>query len=270
MKLLKLPILLLSAGLASCGVPQADYDAALAENTRLAALVDEYENGEVRLVALAEKAFEEENLLALERNILALEEKHPQSVNIEKLKSSALVLRVKKEERAAFVEASRMKEQAEANRNKTGIWSVSSYVDDFGEDTGEKLIRNRDFIKGVFSNTATENSKLNVRLLIDGPNEVDIMLYQYARTNPVKAYRPEKYVVQIQDKAGSRERLSATNSGDRLSFGPSHSKKFFDALSLGGTVKVSIYEAENPVNSYRFDIENADYFDNAARMIAKK
>lgn len=75
-----------------------------------------------------------------------------------------------------------------ANLNNTGIWNIAYYVDDFGEPTKKGYIRNPSYIRGTFSNTATQNSDLNVRFLIDSATDVSIMLYEYAGNNPVKAY----------------------------------------------------------------------------------
>ena len=50
------------------------------------------------------------------------------------------------------------------------MWEIRYYVDEFGEKTESGYIANADFISGVFSNTATHNSDLNVWLLIDDSN----------------------------------------------------------------------------------------------------
>ena len=53
-----------------------------------------------------------------------------------------------------------------ANLNNTGVWSVNYYVDEFGERTKQGYITNSLSIKGAFSNTATQDSRLNVDFLI--------------------------------------------------------------------------------------------------------
>lgn len=256
--------------LSACGVPQADYDKLNAEAVSLRAQIDELENGEARLLTKAKQSIETENLTSLRSHIKSLEDNHPQSVGIDALKDALATMEAKRAERAAFVEASRLKEQADADRNKTGIWSLVYYTDEFGELTKDAIVWNTSLIKGKFSNSATQDSPLNIRIIVDGPREVDIKLYEYAGNNPVKAYRAEEYIVSIQDKDGERERLIATNRGDRLSFGPKHSTIVTKALSKGGTVKLNIVQTETPTTQYSFVVSEAKFFDNAMRLLSEK
>jgi len=224
-------ILSLSYILSGCGVPQADYDELLAQNKSLEAQVDELMNGEDRF----------------SKEILSAEE--------------ALAKRAEAEEKE--------KKRIE-NLSNTGIWQVSHYVDEFGEPTQKGVIRNLNLIYGLFSNSATQNSELSVRLLIETPKNIDIILYEYASNNPVKSYSPDKYRVLVQAADGERHKLNAINYGDRLSFGPQHSKKIYDTLVLGGEVKFYIVEEETPTTQYSFSIKNSDYIDNAVRLMAEK
>ena len=125
------------------------------------------------------------------------------------------------------------------------------------------MFRNTNLISGTFSNTATQNSDLNVKFLITNANDVNIMLYEYANNNPVKAYSSESYQVLIQDKDGNRVKLIATNYSDRLNFDKSASKQVHDILMKGGTIKFKIYELDTPTTQYDFTIDNADWYENA-------
>ena len=149
------------------------------------------------------------------------------------------------------------------NINNTGIWTVQYYVDDFGEPTKEGYIRNTNLISGTFSNTATQNSALNVKFLITNSNDISIMLYEYAGNNPVKAYSSESYQVLIQDKDGNRLKLRATNYSDRLNFDKTTSKKVHNVLMKGGNIKFKIYESDTPTTEYDFTINNSDWYENA-------
>jgi len=76
------------------------------------------------------------------------------------------------------------KAEAEATRivnmNKTGIWRISYFVDVFGNPTKQGYIINKEPIIGVFSNSATENSRLSVKILISSLLNISIVLYEYA------------------------------------------------------------------------------------------
>ncbi len=137
------------------------------------------------------------------------------------------------------------------------------YVDDFGEPTKQGYIRNTNLISGTFSNTATQNSDLNVKILITNSSDINIMLYEYAKDNPVKAYSSDSYQVLIQDKDGNRLKLIATNYSDRLNFDKSASRQVHNILMKGGTVKFKIYEIDTPTTQYDFTIDNADFYENA-------
>jgi len=262
---------------ASCGVPESDYNKLLTqkeqlktENERLLTELDDCKNGAVKIVAEVEKAYLEKNYAVARQKIILLSEKHPEAPENQKFKS--LLKKIDEEE---IIE--KKKKEAEekerirlANINNTGIWSVNHYVDDFGEPTKEGYIRNTNLISGLFSNTATQNSDLNVRLLITNSSDISIMLYEYAGNNPVKAYSADSYRVLIQDKDGKRYKLTATNYSDRLSFNKSTSKKVHEILMKGGMIKFKIIETDTPTTEYGFTISNADWYDNAYRKLTGK
>lgn len=57
-------------------------------------------------------------------------------------------------------------------------WETNFYVDDFGDPTEESY--SRVFCQGTFSNSATSNSELTVKVLDDG-EYITISLYEYNR-----------------------------------------------------------------------------------------
>lgn len=256
--------------ISSCGVSQSDYDKLenekkelSKENKRLSAELDECQNGAERIVAKVEKAYALKDYSEARLNINKLYDKHPESSMNKELKQ--LLKKIEKEELAE----QKRKEAAEKERirlenlNNTGMWTVSYYVDDFGEPTKEGYIRNTDLIAGTFSNTATQNSALNVKFLITNSSDISIMLYEYAGNNPVKAYSSEWYTVLVQDKDGSRIKLSAINRSDRLQFNTDGSRKIHHILMKGGDVKFKIIEDDAPTTQYQFKIKKADWYENA-------
>lgn len=261
---------LITTSLTACGVPQSEHDAVVAENISLKSEIDELKNGEGRLIAIIKQSYTDGEYGEVKEAIAKIKTIHPQSGFI--ANADSIFQEISQIEKAQV--AKRQTEAKEkkrlANLNNTGMWQVVAYVDDFGEPSKNKYIRNHGRIRGVFSNSATEESELDVTLLIDGLTEVDIRLYEYAGNNPVKAYSPDEYRVLLQDKDGNRHRLKATNYGDRLSFGPKHSGIITTALKKGGRVKFRITEVDTPTTQYGFETGNAQYFDNAIRILQER
>ena len=269
--------IVLMAIVSSCGVPQSDYDKLQTqkeqlktENERLLTELDDCKNGAEKIVAEVEKAYSEKKYAIARQKINLLSEKHPEDPKNQEFKS--LLKKIEKEE---LIE--KKKKEAEekerirlANINNTGMWSVRHYVDEFGEPTKEGYITNTSTIKGQFSNTATQDSRLNVDFLITNSSKISIQLYEYAGNNPVKAYSADSYRVLIQDKDGKRYKLTATNYSDRLTFNKSSSRKVHGILMKGGMIKFKIVEIDTPTTEYDFTISNADWYDNAYRKLTGK
>lgn len=168
----------------------------------------------------------------------------------------------------------------EANK-QFGIWKTQFYVDNFGEPTKSAYVTNANLIRGTFSNTATQNSALTVRFLIDSEDEVDFELYEYARNNPVKD--SGTYKVFVRDKDGNDYELEANNRSDRLSLSTfkyrgktindtsekSHANVMYDILIKGGNIKFNIKHSRYSTSVYNFQIDNADYLQEALESIKK-
>ncbi|MDY0144105.1 MAG: hypothetical protein RBR97_19665 [Bacteroidales bacterium] len=263
----KLFIVIITLIITSCGVPQNEYDKLQAENERLKKELDECQNGEERLIAVVEKAYLEKDFELAKKSIDKLNKNHPHS---HKNKEFSQLLN--KIERAEIEEKLRKEEEEKeknrlANLNNTGMWSVNYYVDEFGEKTKQGYITNTSLIRGTFSNTATQDSKLDVRFLISNSSDISFELFEYAGNNPVKAYATTKYTVLVQDKDGNRLRLKATNYSDRISFDKTASRQVHNAIMKSGTLKFRIVEDETPTTIYEFSIQNADWYENAYRKL---
>lgn len=257
----------------SCGVSQSDYDklstkndALEVENTTLKTELDECNNGAEKLVAKVEQAYKQKQYVIARQNIELLSSKHPESPMNAEFKKLLVV--IEKEERAEQRrQVAREKEKIRlANLNNTGMWMIKYFVDDFGEPTKKGYIINRFPIKGTFSNSATQDSDLEVRLIVTSSSSIAAMLYEYAGNNPVKGYS-KTYSVLMQDKDGERYRFSAGNPADRLRFSEDGSKKVHNALMKGGTIKFAITEDGYSSSQYQFTIENTDWYDNAYKKL---
>ena len=136
---------------------------------------------------------------------------------------------------------------------------MNHYVNDFGDKTEKGYITNVGFIAGSFSNSATQDSPLNVQFLIDKDMDASIQLFEYAGNNPVKAYDYDSYSVNVKDRDGKALRLRGTNyKSNRLTIEKPDSKKLHDALLKGGKLQFMIRESDSPTTVYNFTIDNAD------------
>ena len=253
-----------------CDDQQSKYDRLITENDSLKKEIDELKNGERRLIAVVEKAYSEKDYLTAKKGIELLAIKHPESKkNIEfKIYSMEIEkIDLETKQKSDSEEKERIRLQ---NINNTGIWDVSYYVDEFGSPTKESYIRNSDYIEGVFSNTATQDSKLNVTFLINSASDFNLKLFEYARNNPVKGYSSQTYTVRVKDKDGKRYTFNATNYTDRLGFGSGDSRQLHRIFMKGGLIQFAITEDHTPTTEYKFDIHNADLYDNAYKKLISK
>lgn len=155
---------------------------------------------------------------------------------------------------------------AENDPDNMGMWEVAYYVDEFKLPTDEKYIRNKETIEGTFSNSATTNSQLLVRFLID-KDDLAIMLYEYGRNQVKNAYSSDRqyYNVTMMDTDGTRHTLQGYifAGGDRIFFSESDEKTILNALLQNGTVRFALTETKRSSDTYVFTIEDSSYFTNA-------
>jgi hypothetical protein len=145
--------------LASCSVKQEDIDKIKSENDSLKIQLDELKNGENRLVAIIDKAYSDKDYSVAKANIELLSVKHPDSPKNANYKSMmAEILAIEAQERVAK-EAAAKEQLRLANLNNTGMWTESFYVDDFGQQTKQRYIRNAEPIVGRFNNSATQGER---------------------------------------------------------------------------------------------------------------
>ena len=250
-------------------VPQSEYDDLLAENEELKARLEECMHGAEKLIANAEKAYKEKKYEIARNNIKLLHEKHPESPKNEDFKQLLKTIEIKEMEEIKRKEEEEKERIRIANLNNTGMWVVGNYVDEFGEPTKIRYITNIYRIRGVFSNSATQNSELDVKFLISNSSDISIQLYEYAGKNPVKDSSYHSYYeVLIQDKEGKRYHFVASNhQSDRLSVNEFDSRKIHNILMKGGTIKFKIINSDIRTTEYNFTIENADWYENAYRKL---
>jgi len=239
-------------------------------NLELETQLDDCLNGEARVVARIEQAYSEGNTEGAKQLIADLRNRFPESgqnVTMAQLLVDILASEAKAD---SVRQAEQARQERLANLNNTGIWRVGFYVDEFGSETSTGYIRNRTPIRGTFSNTATQDSKLDVVFLITDANDISIQLYEYAGNNPVKAYSSQGYRILVEDAEKVRLTLTGWNRSDRITLDKPQSNKLHSSLLKGGNLKFRIVEMSNNTTQYAFDISNATYYDNAYRLLTEK
>ncbi len=139
---------------------------------------------------------------------------------------------------------------------QNGIWVTKSYVDEFGDSTYRKYITTEALLSGTFSNTATTNSKLTAKLLIDSTG-VSIILYEYGN-NQVKSNSTDEYDI-IFKYGNKKDEVWGNLQTDRIFIYASQGAKLITALSSGETVSFYIEESKRETTNYRFDVESSNF-----------
>lgn len=156
-----------------------------------------------------------------------------------------------------------------ANSADLGIWELTYYVDKFQMPTDEAYIRNTYLLNGTFSNTATNNSKLRIRFLID-EGSVAFMLYEYGDNQVKNGYSSdnEDYNIYVLDSTGVQHKFWGyiRPNGDRIFIDDETynlretSADFLNILKQGGQIRFYVEESDRTSTQYNFTIDNATGF----------
>lgn len=145
------------------------------------------------------------------------------------------------------------------------VWKLCHYVDDFKEEVASEWYIEGDFV-GVFSNSATTDSKCTARVLYDYRDKATIFLYDYGRSQ-LKNYgsRSDAYTVKVKTANGDIKSFSAYIPGDGDRIWLENSVSFINTIKAGD-VTVHIYENDSELHNYNFTIKS----DNFAALLAEQ
>ena len=163
-------------------------DSLTLENSKLIEINDELRNGEERLIKSINKFCADKDFINANLTLEKLKQKHPESLflveNAKKIDDIIYRSNIQKDSIDKHIQDSiRL-----ANIDELGNWEIGNYVDKFGDYTGEKFIYMR--INGYFSNSATNNSKL----------EVIIKISKYKEDNYYYEFKYDEYADGVEDK----------------------------------------------------------------------
>lgn len=141
---------------------------------------------------------------------------------------------------------------------ETKIWKTSFYVDEFNNPTSEAYLRNSDVFVGTFSNSATTNSQLYARILIDA-DDISIKLWEYG-SHEVNTFSTTYYNITLLDDDGNKHYTRGTmyKNGDRIRL-----QDFTFASLLLDNEALKVYIEEDSKygynSSYLFEVKNGNF-----------
>lgn len=140
-------------------------------------------------------------------------------------------------------------------------WVLDQYVDEFGRQTGDKIVHNEELIFGNFSNTVIQNASLGVFVVADN-TDVYLILYEYGNqmvTNGMSQTN-KLYDVSVLDAKNKKYTLKGA-------IAPSDFRLYFDNNDIiinaikSGSISIAITSTLSQANRYNFTIENTTNFE---------
>ena len=141
----------------------------------------------------------------------------------------------------------------------TGSWEMKSYKDEFGEEGASKYLVLMG--SGVFSNSATTNSKMSAVLFMDKSGDFSFKLIEY-NSSVVKS--ADLYDYRIKDSEGEVHAMTLYNgeeSGQMSSWLSEDKETIKKILNKGGIITVSVREREaySTPDTYLFKLDVTGY-----------
>ena len=157
-------------------------------------------------------------------------------------------------------EITRRKKDEAKRSDDFGMWEIAYYVDSFKTPTDEAYIRNKKYIQGTFSNSATTSSSLNVLFLID-KDSVAIIMDEYGSYRVNNPYSSEIKSYKMLVRADSNNTytfyLHIKPGGDRLFFSNKDREgEMIDLLKNSLRLEFYIEDQQYKTSTYNFTIEN--------------
>ena len=145
------------------------------------------------------------------------------------------------------------------NSLNTRGWYSDHYVDEFKQKNGDLYIACN--FEGTFSNSATTDSLLTGKILID-EDDISIFLDEYGRNRVVNVYNePNPYRVTILNDNGNKKdfRAAMSSNGNRVTFYGGLDDDLIDELSTSKTLSFYVVNSEYSTTTYLFSIDNTNF-----------
>ena len=248
------------------GYTQEGNDTLKSNNEEVNLALDRYLAADI-IGAEVDKAYIENDFFLVKQKLKLLFAKYPEYARNGEYRSMLeTIVRIELDE-VHRKDAEKKEQYRLENINNLGMWSIHHPINKIVESSANRYITNKSAIHGTFSNSKTQDSKLNVKILISDSTKISIQLFEHAGSLPLKAWSDHLYTVFVQDNDGNSYKITALNTSDRLEFDEKASVLFNNILLNGGIVKMRIHEYYNSGNNYQFSIQKVDWYENAYRVL---
>lgn len=143
-----------------------------------------------------------------------------------------------------------------------GIWTTGFYVDEFQQPVeGQWFIWNENPVWGTFSNSATTNSELAVRLAYDYHNWISFFLFEYGSSQVKNVWDTDTYSITMRTPDGVDHEMKGYlyESADRIILDEAYTADVITALSGEGEVSFYLKSGRFETTSYLFSIEASNF-----------
>lgn len=138
-------------------------------------------------------------------------------------------------------------------------WFKGYYNDEFGDATGKPYYTTTS--KGVFSNSATTNSCVNMQILID--ENVSVILYEYCNSNESHVSSYDRNAI-IKFKIGDKSYKGSgyyTNNGKRIKLDKNLAWRLKDSMKKEKEIKIYIGAGHSNSSTYNAVFKSGNYND---------
>ena len=154
--------------------------------------------------------------------------------------------------------------EASLKTNEEDIWMVGYYIDSFNHLTDKGYVVNENNFYGVFSNSATTNSRLDVKILAD-TEKISIILYEYGRNMVINSssrnYKDYEIIMRTPDDTRYIMWGSMPPGNDRIFIDIEDNNTALRALCGAGTIDFYIDESERTTTHYVFRVPASNFAD---------
>lgn len=172
---------------------------------------------------------------------------------------------------SSVAESSVEKSSFESSVSNNAGWEVLNYVDEFGDSTNSSYISY--IAEGTFSNSATINSQLLVKVMVIPGDFIKFALFEYGSNRVVNSYSSNmEYEIAYKFESGEtgctcggitsgNDSLMVVNGVD--GYDGRISLKDFKTPQI---IKIAITQMDRPTTKYRFSIDTtgfAEVYDNS-------
>lgn len=146
--------------------------------------------------------------------------------------------------------------------NEKDDWIIKYYVDEFDTPTDEWYIVNSELWVGTFSDSATNNSELSAKVLVDD-RCISLALFEYSywQVKNSSTRNMDYYDITLKLEDGTQVEVSGVipQSGERIYISQLYTSDVLEALLGEGTVQFYVEDVSHPITNYLFSVDCSNF-----------